>query len=375
MFFEKFREAIARLPDGLIRPGPPSTPEAIAAAELQVGVALPQPLRDFLLSFDGADLFHEGIVIAGVGPDAVISLASLNARANGAVEPGAAELIFAETALGDRFAFSSDVGSGSGAVLRLRAGSDERTLSGSTFERWLAAMVAREKVLYGPDGEFAPDAFEPDGEEVTARTALRQAERALRQDPGSAEAEHERGTALRRLGREREAIDALTAATRIDPANPWAWFDLGRLLLGAAGNAQRAIESFGRAAALEVGPASARMLAWAARAADAAGDATAATTARREAVERHPQIADDLRRAVAAAAAEDDEDARHEAELLLGALTGAAVATPTATPRLRLPVVTEPTASAAPRPQPAARRHLPRAKPQRGGGSRRGSPR
>jgi len=370
VFFEKFREAVARLPDGLIRPGLPAAPAAIAESERQIGIALPGPYRDFLLSFDGADLFHESIVIAGVGAVAALSLVSLNAGATGTATTGDAELLFAETVLGDRFAFAT-----SGAVLRLRAGSDERTVSGSTFERWLAAMVAREKVLYGPDGEFAPDAFEPDGEEVTARTALRQAERALRQDPDSAEAEHDRATALRRLGREDEAIEALTAATRIDPDNPWAWFDLGRLLLGAAGDPRRAIEAFGRAAELESGAASARMLAWAARAADAAGDAAAATTARKLAAERHSGIADDLRRAVAAAAAEEDEEARHEAAELLAALTGAPVAVGGPAPRLRLPVLRDQAASAVRRPQPPARRHPPRAKPQRRGGSRRGSPR
>jgi tetratricopeptide (TPR) repeat protein len=210
---------------------------------------------------------------------------------------------------------------------------------------------------------------------VTARTALRQAERALRQDPDSAEAEHDRATALRRLGREDEAIAALTTATRIDPDNPWAWFDLGRLLLGAAGDPRRAVDVFGRAAALESGAAAARMLAWAARAAAAAGDAPAATTARKLAAERHPGIADDLLRAVAAAAADDDEDARHEAEQLLAALTGAAVATGNPAPRLRLPVLREPAGPAVRRPQPPARRHPPRAKPQRRGGSRRGAPR
>ena len=136
---------MTRLPDGLIRPGPPAAPEVVAAAEQELGVALPQPLRDFLLSFDGADLFHESIVIAGVGPDAALSLLSLNPRANRTAETGAAELVFAETVLGDRFAFAE-----SGAVLRLRAGSDERTLSGSTFERWLAAMVARRRCCTAP---------------------------------------------------------------------------------------------------------------------------------------------------------------------------------------------------------------------------------
>lgn len=370
MFFEQFREAVALLPDGLIRPGPAAAPEAVAAAERTLGRPLPASFREFLLSFDGADLFHESVVIAGAGPDAPLALVSLNADAPvGRVDaaPGAApELVFAETALGDRFAFAA-----AGTVLRLRAGSDERILSGSSFESWLAATIARERLLYGADGEFAPDAFEPDGEEVTPKMALRQAERALRQDPGSAEAEHERGTALRRLGRHRDAIGALTAATRLDPENPWPWFDLGRLLLGTDGDPSRAVEAFARAATLEDGEASARLLGWAARAAVAAGDAAAAVTYRRDATLRHPAIADELRRAADAAAAEGDQEAHQEAQLLLEAMTGEGALAP----RRRLPVLTDATEPAVQRPPPPDPRHPPREPRRPRGGSRRGQSR
>ena len=152
-------------------------------------------------------------------------------------------------ARGDRYALD-----GAGRVLRYDAGADERALAGSSFARWLDATVAREQVLYGPDGEYAPDVFDPSGEEVTPLVALRQAERALKQDPGAAGAAHARGLALRRLGRAEAAVDALAEATALDPDNPWPWFDLGRAALDD-GAARAGGGGLSRAAAeLEPGP-------------------------------------------------------------------------------------------------------------------------
>jgi hypothetical protein len=327
VFFERFRREQARLPAGLIRAMPPATPEAIARAEAALGGALPTDYASFLRSFDGADLFHGAIVIAGAGSSAPLSLVELNAGASGA----GGELAFAETPSGDRFALD-----GSGRVLRLRGGSEERTLAGSSFERWLDATVAKEQVLYGPDGEFAAEAFEPDGEEVAPLIALRQAERALKVDPGSAEAAHDRGIALRRLGRGRAAMEAFVAATALDPENPWPWFDLGRAALDEGRDVTRAAEAFRRAAALEAGPGGARLLVWAARAALAARDEAGAAEARREALVRDPGLAEGLRRAVAEAEAEGDERALAEAAALAEALSPHPAAPP---PRHRLPVI------------------------------------
>ncbi len=282
MFFERFREATARLPHGLIRPAPAAAPEALARAEERLG-PLPSEYASFLRSFDGADLFHEAIVIAGVGAAAPRALLELN-DGDGSDEAAprardtarARELVFAEAIAGDRFALDER-----GRVLRLRAGSDERVLAGSSFERWLDATVARERLLYGADGEFAPDVFDDDGEEITPAVVLRQTERALKIDPGSADAQHERGVALRRLGRAGRAVEAFAAATELDPDNPWPWFDLGRTALAAGRELPRARAAFERAAALEAGPAGARLFAWAARAALAAGDEVTAAEARR----------------------------------------------------------------------------------------------
>jgi tetratricopeptide (TPR) repeat protein len=365
LFFEAFREAVARLPDGLIRPGAAADEQELAAAERALGLALPAEYASFLRSFDGADLFHEAIVIAGVGASAPRELVALNEDVD------AAELVFAETAAGDRFLFS-----GAGAVTRARAGSDERVRSGTSFTAWLDAMVARERILYDGDGEFAPDAFEPDGEEVTPRTALRQAERALRHDPGSVEAHCDRGVALRRLGRADEAMASFERAGELDPADPWPWFDLGRAALEI--DARRALASFRRAAEREPGRGGAHFLAWAAHAALAAGDQPGARAAREEARQREPALGDQLRRAAAAAAAEGDSQAAEQAERLVAAVEPERA-------RLRLPLAPPdavdlaPAASAARtpapraparepaarRPPPARRRRPPRAAPRR----------
>src|SRR6185503_5676615 len=132
-------------------------------------------------------------------------------------------------------------------VVRQDAGSDEQALAGSGFGAWLDATVAAHQVLFGPDGEYAPDVFDPSGEEVTPLIALRQAERALKQDPGAAVWLRAQGTALMRLGRPAAAAEALESAVALDTANPWVWFDLGRARL-EAGEGQPAAEAFERGA-------------------------------------------------------------------------------------------------------------------------------
>jgi len=350
-FFDHFRRAVARLPAGLIRVMPPASETELAAAAAALGRELPAVYGEFLRSFDGADLFHETVLVAGVGAGAPVRLAEL-------AQPGDRpdELTFAVAAAGERYALDGD-----GRVVRYDAGADERALAGSAFGPWLDATVAREQVLYGPDGEYAPDVFDPSGEEVTPVVALRQAERALKQDPGAAGAAHARGVALRRLGRLAAAVGALKEATALDPENPWPWFDLGRVALEDEQRAE-ATAAFRRAAELDPGPEGARLLAWATRAA-APHEAAAL---RALALARDPGLLEALRRAVAAAAEDDDPDERAEAAALLEAIAPGEVVVP----RRRLPIVRE---SAAPPPPPARPRRPHPAAPPRSGGRRRGA--
>jgi tetratricopeptide (TPR) repeat protein len=355
-FFDRFREAIARLPQGLIRVLPPAAPEHVAAAEVALGRTLPQPFADFLRSFDGADLFHESILVAGVGPRAPLALSGL-------AQAGSAELAFAVSSDGDTFALDPE-----GRVRRTGAGSDERALAGSSFSRWLEAVVARDQILYGADGEYAEDVFDPGGD-VTPLVGLRQAERALRADPGSADAQHAKGLALARLDRWPQAIAALESAVALDPDNPWPWFDLGRVQL-ETGRASAAVSAFRRAAELEPGASGARLYAWAARAARAAADTSLADELRAAALARDPDLVATLERAATASAADGDAEAEVEAVALFASVTAAELGPPGRPPRVRLTVLAEPIAPPPPR---AARRRPARETPPRPGGRRRES--
>jgi hypothetical protein len=358
---------MGRLPAGLIRAMPPAAPADLERASSALRGGLPEIYGSFLRSFDGADLFHETVLLAGVGAAAPLDLIALPQD-----RPG--ELVFAVAAAGDRYALD-----GAGRVLRYHAGADERALAGSSFAAWLDATVAREQILYGPDGEYAPDVFDPSGEEILPLIALRQAERALKIDPGAADAEHARGLALGGLGRLEAALGAFEAATALDPGNPWPWFDLGRAAL-EAGRAEAASVAFRRAAEAEAGPAGARLLAWAARAAAMAGNLAAAGELRALALARDGGLGEALRRAAEAAAADDDRQAYTEATALLGAIAPEA-ASPA---RVRLPIVQQArqqpaqppsgvSEPAARTPPPARPRRPHRAAPPRSGGSRRGS--
>jgi tetratricopeptide (TPR) repeat protein len=359
-FFDRFREAAARLPAGLLRPGPAADPAAIAAAQDALGAPLPADYASFLRSFDGADLFHESVLVAGVGPSSPRALLEL-------AQDHAGELVFAESQNGDRYALDAR-----GRVIRHDEGAEERAIAGSTFPRWLDATVAREQLLYGPDGEYAPDLYDPSGEELLPRIALRQAERALKADPDAPDAEHARGIALVRLGDREEAIAAFRKATALDPENPWPWFDLGRTALDL-GRPAEALPAFRRAADGEPGRSGGRLLAWAARAAVAAGDDREAAALRALALARDAGLSEGLERSAREAVAEGDVPGGREALALLAAIDPGGARSPALA---RLPVVEEARAASGPasRPPPPAppRRRGPGARP-RSGAPRRGS--
>jgi len=306
VFFAAFREAVARLPAGLVRPSRPATAGELAAAEKR-GTALPPALRAFLSSFDGVDLFHETWVIAGVGPDAPRSLAGLD-PADLPLREG--DCVVGEAANGDHLLLEA-----SGRVIRVPAGSDERWLAGTALEPWLLAVIAHERLLYDSDGEFSLEAFEEDGAEVKPRLALRQAERASKHDSEAADWHHEQGIAYRRLGRWEDAAQAFARAAACDPPNGWPLFDEGRAWLRAAeeqgsralaATAAARLAEAARRADADLAP---RLWAWSARAALAADDAELVGRARAEALRLAPELAGELQRAADQAAADEDDDA------------------------------------------------------------------
>jgi hypothetical protein len=359
LFYEPLRHAAAHLPAGLVRLAPPATEAAIERAAGRLGRPLPHAYAELLRSFDGADLFHEAIVVCGVDRGAFRSVVDVNLDARALLRDGH-ELVIAETPGGDLTLVD-----GEGKLWRTSADGEERWLAGSSLPRWIDATLAREQILYDDEGEFLLEAFEPDGEELTPTYALRQAERALRKDPGAAVLHHDLGVAQRRLGRLERARPAFAAAAELDPSNPWPWFDLGRAALDLEVPAEAA-EAFQRAADAAAPADRPRLLAWAARGHAAAGDDTAAARARAEAVGADPGLPQALARAAQEAAAAGDEHAGREAEALVAEFS------PPSPVRLRLPVVKAeppPRARSAPRP-PTPRRPPPAKRPPRRRGKR-----
>jgi tetratricopeptide (TPR) repeat protein len=316
--FEGFRAALSRLPEGLIRVGPPAGAAHLAGAATRLGRSLPPTLASFLSAFDGADLFHETLLLGGVGPEAPTGLVDLALDPEAASGEGhqAGDLVIARAAAGDLLLLEADTSERrEGRVFRIRPGSGERWLAGSSFEAWLDAFVAAERLLYDGEGEFVLDAFEPDGELVPLM-AVRQAERALRKDPGAADRHFDLGVAQRRLGRLEQAARAFERATELQPENPWPWFDLGRVHL-ARQEPWRGASCFSRAAESALRLERGQMLAWAARAWLAAGEHDAARAAVASARAAHPELVAHLRRSAGSAEADQDEEAAAEARALL----------------------------------------------------------
>jgi tetratricopeptide (TPR) repeat protein len=326
LFFEELRLAESRLASGLVRLGPAAREADIASAEERLGQKLPAAYRELLQSFDGADLFHESVVICGVGPQALRSLVEANAGPP-PLKLHPEELIIGDTHTGDLLVIEPEDRqlTDEPRVFRLSPDAEERWLVGSSLPRFLQSTIAHQQLLYGGDGEFLLEAFEEDGEELTASYALRQAERALKKDPNAARYHYELGLALRRTGADERAHVAFAAAAALDPANPWPWFDLGRSEreLGKMPEAAAAFECAAEAAA---GGLRARLMVWAARSFFEAGERATAEQLLAGARQQHPRLGEELQRAADEAAEQEDEgtqalaDARELARLVIDGL-------------------------------------------------------
>lgn len=342
----------------------------ISKLEQALGSPLPPGLGAFLRSWNGAELFQESIRLHGLD-DTFGSLLQANRTQRPAgLHP--TDLVFGDTAAGDLLVLTPQ-----GQVHRLRGleedegtpGWEERWLSGSSLEAWLAATVTRELPLYDSEGEFILEAFEEDGLALTPSFALKLARKALKKDSGAAELHHELGVAERRLGGWGRAMAAFARAAELDPKNPWIWFDLGRAQL-QQGYAEVAASSFGEAATIARGHQAARYAVWQASALKAAGDEAGRLAACERARQGHPAIEAELQRAAAEAVSADDMEAYDAVAPLVDAfaaanvarrlpLAGAAPAKPANT--AKAPPRTTPPQKRPRHPAPAPKR--PRAKP------------
>ena len=289
-FYEGFRGTLAGWPEGVHRQGAPAEPRDLEAAARALGAPLPGPLLDFLGSWNGALVFHESVVLFGVGPVAEggdLVAATCGARAAGACGPR--DLVIGETGDGGLWTLGED-----GRVWLLE--DEERWPVGSSLERFVAAVCAHEAVLFDRDGEYKEGAFEPGGERLVPEMAVQAARKAIAADRDAARWHFELGVALAEAHPD-QAARALAEASRLFPAGPFVRHELGKLLArqGRSAEAAGAFE-----AAHDADPAhdsASFFLLEAARAARQAGDAPRADALGRRAVEEDADLALRLREA------------------------------------------------------------------------------
>lgn len=237
MFFDKFRADVRRYADGVHELGDPAPAPALKT--------LPAPLRDFYRSWNGMRLFTDSV----------------------ALEP--IERVAREGALwrvGEAFGAPLAVDE-TGRIYELDDAGD-RVLQGSTLERWLAALMAREGLLVDREGEWK-DVF--DGDALSPEVRQKRARVGLKHDPGSASWQLEAAELAFEDGEPDEAEAALRAAVEADPQAGAAWELLGGIerRAGRLGDAEQA---FVRAAGATADASRrAERLAEAARAAKQAG--------------------------------------------------------------------------------------------------------
>src|SRR5689334_3116602 len=124
LYFERFREALAAHAEGVHRLADPAPPLRVAALSARLRGPLSPAHHDFLLSWDGAELFHEDLRVFSCDRCAE---ENLRARADEGFSP--ALILAAESAGGDRYALDS-----AGAVFEFEADSGLRWLAGSRFD-------------------------------------------------------------------------------------------------------------------------------------------------------------------------------------------------------------------------------------------------
>jgi tetratricopeptide (TPR) repeat protein len=239
-FFDRFRVELRKYAEGVHELGDPVDDKLLAGRDLPAG------LSDFLRSWDGVRLFQEAVVIVPLQEQ---SAGSGGAWVIGEWEEGTLEL------------------AGDGKV-RSRGDDGAAIVVGSTLERFLAAVMAREGLLVDREGEFK-DVFDDEG--IDDKVRARQTAAALKLDPEAAAWHLEAAERAFATGDEAAAEAALARTVALDDAAGDAWALLGALQRRAQ-RLDAAEASFARAASATAdAPARAERAAEAARAASEAG--------------------------------------------------------------------------------------------------------
>jgi tetratricopeptide (TPR) repeat protein len=295
-FFERFREEVAGYAEGVHRLGGPASPAAL--------VDVPDAeLRDFLGSWDGAELFIDAYLV----------------RSAAQLEREGGVLWFGETALGDSLGIELERG---GRVVRLEEDTGELLVEGSSFARWLEATVVADGVLYDREGEWLDDVFDDDRDELSSAAAVRREKKALKLDPDAPAPAWRLAKAQERGGDARAARKTLEQLVERVQDFAWAWFDLGRLRRGDsdAPGAEAAFVAAANAGEQQGSELAGWFAAHAARAAAERGDEDARARHAARALALDPEVARAQRRAAQARVDEGELDEARELVALAAAL-------------------------------------------------------
>lgn len=246
MYFEKLREALGRYAAGVHEVGAPASAEELRRAVARLGRALPPELVELYRSWDGLRLFCDSFTLVEAASVAL-----------------SGELLRIGEALGAPLFLDEK-----GRIFEADEAGDLH-LVGSSIEKWLGALMAREALLVDREGEWK-EVFS--GGALRSEVRVKRMRAGLKADPDAAAWHEEAAELAFEAGDSDEAVRALEQAVAADPKAGAAWALLGGLRR-LAGNPAEAERSFVRAAEASGDPARRRdRFAEAARAAVEAGD-------------------------------------------------------------------------------------------------------
>ena len=188
---------LAEYGDGVHRLGDPA---------VVLDSALPASVDTMCREFDGAELFHETIILL---PGSRMEM-----------EDG---LLRVGECAGDNIYVAQD-----GSVWRLERDTSELLPEGTRFDRWLAGAIDAESVVYERDGEFRDDVFDEEGE-LSNRAAADRERKQLSRDAKAVAPRWRLARSLSNQGKLAQARDYLESVVEAKPDFPWAWFDLSRI--------------------------------------------------------------------------------------------------------------------------------------------------
>lgn len=177
---------------------------------LLLDAALPPVLAEVYRCFDGAELFHETIVLL---PSSRVTRASRDAQGRRHIGEIGGDDLFVDD---------------EGRVWRLEEDTGECLEEGSRLDRWLLGVVEAEAMLYDQDGEFVEEAFDEEGE-LLASVSERMLRRVLKRDRAAPAPGWRLAQTLMRQDKLAQAREQLEDVVAKRPGFAWAWFDLSRI--------------------------------------------------------------------------------------------------------------------------------------------------